>query len=195
MERLSCVLTFSVCEGSGSYVPCITVWVVSLHMWPCNDFAIRRTVYLHKMWTSDHFAWKEGAKPSITGSALILSPVASVVKLSLKNILSAIPTTLSAQFFLYFCLCMHAQTPNPLILLGHPGSSRCTLWPGHALVLLVLGSSFCVFQCPDLFQFTELFLPFRPLTLAEPIGPCRSTAAIGIILPNNLFIQQEWKGH
>lgn len=56
---------------------------------------------------TDLFAWKEREKPPITGSVLILSPVASTVKLSLKNIPSAIPTTLSAQFFLYFRSYMH----------------------------------------------------------------------------------------
>lgn len=34
-----------------SYVSCIAAWVVSLYMWPCNVFAVRRPVYLHKIWT------------------------------------------------------------------------------------------------------------------------------------------------
>lgn len=79
---------------------------------------------------TDLFVWKEREKSPLTGSVLILSPVASIVQLS------AIPTTLSAQFFLCFCSCMHTQTPNTLILLGHPGSSSDTTAALHDLDML-----------------------------------------------------------
>lgn len=150
---------------------------------------------------TDLFAWKERENPPVTGSVLILSPVASIVKLCVIWHTSPVPypQPILHSFSCIFVLArMHRpQTPwSCLVTQAAPQTSlvhfvTCT----HASVLLVLGSSFCVFQCSDFFQFTELLLPFRPLSLAEPIGPCRSTAAISTILPNNLFIQQERKGH
>lgn len=48
IERLSCVLTFSAWQRGGSCATCAAACVVSLYMWPCNVFAVRRPVYLRK---------------------------------------------------------------------------------------------------------------------------------------------------
>lgn len=121
-----------------------------------------------------------------TGNVLTLSPAAPLVKLSLRNPLSVTLTTLSALLFLCLCSHVHTQTTTPFPGLGTQAVPQTLLhfWPGCALVLLVLGGSFCVFQPPHFFQVPELLHPCSPLALAELTVPCKpQTAAISTISP------------
>ena len=99
----------------GSCIPCTAVWAVSLYTWPCNVFAVRRPIYLHKMWTLTS-AWKQEVKHYNQA----YSSMSLCSKLSLKYMLSTMLTTILVLLFLYFfSTWMQAWTTSPFPLLGH----------------------------------------------------------------------------
>lgn len=105
-------------------------------MWPCNDFAIRKRVYLQMYRTLMSLPEKRGKKPnnrqcphSVSSSLYSKAEPQEHPQCHTHNPFCIV-------FLVFFLSCMHTQTPNPLILLGHPGSSSditAALYDPHML--------------------------------------------------------------